>query len=106
MLQHGEIPIEDHGDVEPARHGPAEWREVDRRLREYARHRAALDAAESFDLVRAEQLEIYALCGCASLYDYLERVLGYTPHTRASGCAWPARSSPYPRPWPRSRAVR
>jgi len=25
--------------------GPAEWQEVDRRLREYARHRSALDAA-------------------------------------------------------------
>src|SRR5262249_34194760 len=61
--------------------GPAEWQEVDRRLREYARHRSALDAAETFDLVRAEQLKIYVSFGFVSLYEYLERVLGYKPHT-------------------------
>ncbi|HEU4731317.1 MAG TPA: HNH endonuclease signature motif containing protein [Kofleriaceae bacterium] len=57
-----------------------EWKEVDRRLREYARHRSALDAAELFDLVRAEQLKIHVCCGCSTLYDYMERVLGYGPH--------------------------
>ena len=31
--------------------GKAEWQEVDRRLRKYARHRSALDAAEAFDRV-------------------------------------------------------
>ncbi len=61
--------------------GHAEWQEVDRRLREYARHRSALDAAEAFDLVRAEQLKIYVSFGFVSLYEYLERVLGYKPHT-------------------------
>ncbi len=59
----------------------AEWQAVDRRLREYARHRAALDAAELFDLVRAEQLRVYLLCGHVSIYDYMEHVLGYRPHT-------------------------
>src|ERR1700759_4436793 len=39
----------------------SEWRAVDRRLRENARHRSALDAAEAFDLVRAEQLKIERL---------------------------------------------
>jgi hypothetical protein len=53
---------------------------VDRRLREYARHRSALDAAEAYDLVRAEQLKIYILFGYVTLYEYLERVLGYGPH--------------------------
>ena len=61
--------------------GHAEWQEVDRRLREYARHRSALDAAEAFDLVRAEQLKIYVSFGFVSLYEYMERVLGYKPHT-------------------------
>ena len=61
-------------------HGPCEWRELDRRLREYAQHRAALDAAEAFDLVRAEQLKIYFLLGFANLFEYMERVLGYGPH--------------------------
>jgi hypothetical protein len=59
----------------------AEWRVLDRRLREYARHRSALDAAESFDLVRAEELRIYVVFGFVTLYEYMERVLGYRPHT-------------------------
>jgi hypothetical protein len=59
---------------------PAEWEEVDRRLREYARHRSALDAAETFDLVRAEQMRIYVFCGYVTHYEYMERVLGYGPH--------------------------
>ena len=58
----------------------AEWQELDRRLREYARHRSALDAAEAFDLVRAEQLKIYVSFGFVNLYEYLEHVLGYKPH--------------------------
>jgi hypothetical protein len=61
-------------------HGPIEWVEVDRRLREYARHRASLDAAEVYDLLRAEQLKLHFLCGFATMYEYLERVLGYGPH--------------------------
>ncbi|HEX3473667.1 MAG TPA: HNH endonuclease signature motif containing protein, partial [Kofleriaceae bacterium] len=56
------------------------WVEVDRRLREYARHRASLDAAEAFDLLRAEQLKLHVLCGFATMYEYLERKLGYGPH--------------------------
>jgi hypothetical protein len=45
-----------------------------------ARQRAALDAAEAFDLVRAEQLKLHLLSGFAHMYEYLERVLGYGPH--------------------------
>ena len=58
----------------------AEWQEIDRRLREYALHRTTLDAAEAFDLLRAEQLKLYMSCGFATLYEYMERVLGYAPH--------------------------
>jgi len=58
----------------------AEWQEIDRRLREYARHRATLDAAELFDLARAEQLKVHYLHGHVHMYEYMERVLGYTPH--------------------------
>lgn len=58
-----------------------ECRELDRRLRAYARQRSTLDAAESFDLVRAERLRIYAFHGCVTLYEYMERILGYSPHT-------------------------
>jgi len=58
----------------------AEHRAVHRRLCEYARHRSALDAAEAFDLVRAEQFKLYALHGCATHLEYMERILGYGPH--------------------------
>jgi hypothetical protein len=58
----------------------AEHQAVDRRLREYAKHRSALDAAEALDLVRAEQFKLYVLVGCSSHYDYMERILGYGPH--------------------------
>src|SRR5678815_4900446 len=44
------------------------------------RHRASLDAAEAFDLLRAEQIKLHFLHGFATMYEYLERVLGYGPH--------------------------
>jgi len=72
--------IDSKDEVATEGHCDAEWQQVDRRLREYARHRSALDAAEAFDLVRAEQLKIYVGFGCVSLYEYIERVLGYGPH--------------------------
>jgi hypothetical protein len=58
----------------------AEWQKVDHRLREYAKHRGSLDAAEAFDLLRAEQLRIYLFVGAATMYEYMERLLGYGPH--------------------------
>src|ERR1041384_6981730 len=60
--------------------GVAEGRQVDRRLREYAQQRNALDAAEAFDLVRAGQMRIYIFFGHGTQYEYMERVLGYGPH--------------------------
>ena len=44
-------------DLVMARRRDAEWEKVDQRLREYARYRSSLDAAEAFDLVRAEQMK-------------------------------------------------
>src|SRR5882672_6601250 len=80
MLLHSASEITDDQDAPPADDGPFEGREVDRRLREYARHRASLDAAEAFDLLRAEQIKLHFLHGFATMYEYLERVLGYGPH--------------------------
>src|SRR5512140_288435 len=80
MLLQSSGRIDPECEVVATRLGNAEWQEVDRRLREYARHRSALDAAEAFDLVRAEQLKIYASFGHVSLYEYMEHVLGYRPH--------------------------
>lgn len=57
-----------------------EFRALDQRLRGYAKHRAALEAAEAFDLVRAEQLKLHIYYGCATFWEYLERALGYRPH--------------------------
>jgi hypothetical protein len=54
---------------------------LDGRLREYARRRNELDAAEAFDLVQAEELKVYAFVGCATHLEYMERRLGYAPHT-------------------------
>src|SRR5262245_33899264 len=79
LLQSASESTEEHVTL-PAGDGPVEWREVDRRLREYAHHRAALDAAEALDLLRAEQLKLYFLHGFVSMYEYMERVLGYGPH--------------------------
>ncbi len=80
MLLQSASEIIDEQEAPRADYGPSEWREVDRRLREYARHRASLDAAEAFDLLRAEQLKLHFLHGFATMYEYLERVLGHGPH--------------------------
>jgi hypothetical protein len=79
LLDSASESTEERG-VEAAEPWRSEWYEVNDRLREYARHRAALDAAEAYDLMRAEQLKIHFLCGCATMYEYMERVLGYGPH--------------------------
>jgi hypothetical protein len=79
LLQTASEITEGH-EAPAADHGPEEWREVDRRLHEYARHRASLDAAEAFDLLRAEQIKLHFLHGFATMYEYMERKLGYGPH--------------------------
>ena len=81
MLVQSANEIDTECEVVRTGHRDAEWQQVDHRLREYARHRSALDAAKAFDLVRAEQLKIYVSFGFVSLYEYMERVLGYKPHT-------------------------
>ena len=53
---------------------------TDRRLREYAHQRARLDAAESFDVNRAEKMRIHIYFGCATFLEYLERRVGYSVH--------------------------
>ncbi|MGH7893738.1 MAG: HNH endonuclease [Candidatus Binatia bacterium] len=56
------------------------WRAVDRALRGIARRRGKLDADEARWLREAERLQIWRPLGMVSALDYLERVLGYTPH--------------------------
>lgn len=81
MLLQSSNEVDTECEAPPPLEGPIEWRELDRRLREYRTHRSALDAAESFDLVRAEQLKMYFLFGHRTMYQYMEEVLGYAPHT-------------------------
>src|ERR1041385_296197 len=64
----------------PAWDDSTEWLAVHRRLRAYSRHRATLDAAEAYDLVRAEQMKLHLQCGFVTIYEYMERELGYGPH--------------------------
>jgi hypothetical protein len=59
---------------------PIDWRTVDAALRDIATRRGALDAAEAKWLREAERLQIWQPLGMVSALDYLERVLGYTPH--------------------------
>jgi hypothetical protein len=66
---------------EPPTRQLAEHQLIDRRLRAYAGQRAALDAAESADLVRAYELRLHCMHGCSTFLEYMERRLGYTPHT-------------------------
>src|ERR1700742_2010010 len=57
------------------------WQTIDRALRRIASRRAALDAEEARWLREAERCQIWRELGMVSALDYLERVLGYSPHT-------------------------
>jgi hypothetical protein len=57
-----------------------DWKTVDGHLRDIASRRAALDAEEARWLREAERLQIWRQLGMVSALDYMERVLGYTPH--------------------------
>jgi Domain of unknown function (DUF222) len=57
----------------------SEWQSVDCSLRELAKRRCALDAEEARMLARAMRVEIWRRFGNASLHEYLEAVLGYSP---------------------------
>jgi hypothetical protein len=57
------------------------WQTVDRELRKIAKRRAALDAEEVHWLREADRCQIWRELGLASALAYMERVLGYAPHT-------------------------
>jgi hypothetical protein len=61
----------------------SEWVRVDRKLRGIAARRAALDAEEANLLRYAEELKLWRGFGVGSLLEYMERVMGYAPHTAA-----------------------
>src|SRR5437016_6032498 len=57
------------------------WEQIDCAWRSIAQRRAALDAEEARWLREAEALQIWRPLGMVSILDYMERVLGYAPHT-------------------------
>ncbi len=57
MLDGGETTSECTWETDV--NAPSEWQLIDRRLRGYAAKRAALDAAESFDLARADDMRMH-----------------------------------------------
>ncbi len=56
-----------------------DWREIDRSLRRVATARAGLDAEELHWLAHAERAEIHRRFACATILEYVERVLGLGP---------------------------
>src|SRR5438067_11409269 len=55
------------------------WQQVDEALRSIAQQRAELDAHEARWLREAELLQLWRPLGMVSIFDYMERVLGYSP---------------------------
>ncbi len=55
------------------------WERIDRELRTIAKQRGALDCAEAMLLCEAARHEVWRQVGNASLFEYLEQVLGYGP---------------------------
>ncbi len=60
-----------------------EWVRVDEQLRGIAARRAALDVEEARLLRYAEELKLWRGYACGSMIEYLERAMGYAPHTAA-----------------------
>jgi uncharacterized protein DUF222 len=59
----------------------AEWARLDQQLRGIAARRAVLDAEEARLLRDAEELKLWRAYGFGSLVEYMERAMGYAPHT-------------------------
>ena len=69
--------------MDVAAFGGADWQQADRALRSIAARRAGLDAEEMRWLLVARRTALHRQLGFATLAEYLERVLGYRPHTAA-----------------------
>ncbi len=65
----------------------AEWVRIDQKLRGIAARRAALDAEEARLLRYAEELKLWRGWGFGSMLEYLERAMGYAPHTAKRAAA-------------------
>ncbi|MDB4959134.1 MAG: endonuclease [Myxococcales bacterium] len=80
MLRDESISTNDDNSTWPAAAAsPSPWRHIDRKLRVIAKKRSALYATEAQLLLEAETLEIWSEYGYVSIFEYMERVLGYGP---------------------------
>jgi len=61
----------------------AEWERLDQKLRGISARRAVLDAEEAHLLRYAEEIKLWRYYGFGSLLEYMERAMGYAPHTAA-----------------------
>ena len=71
-------------DTEPVRHPEwtdDNWLYLHTKLKRNAAARAELDADEATLLLEAEEAQLWRKLGHGSMYDYLERELGYAPRT-------------------------
>src|SRR6187402_3893854 len=59
----------------------SEWARVDQKLRGIAARRAAIDAEEANLLRYAEEVKLWRAFGFGNLLEYMERAMGYAPHT-------------------------
>ena len=59
----------------------AEWVRIDQKLRGLASRRAAMDAEEARLLRYAEELKLWRGWGFGGMLEYMERAMGYAPHT-------------------------
>ncbi len=66
---------------EPGAKRSEAWQEADAALRRIAKQRAALEAEEAHWLLRARDAAVHEHLGYATFLEYLERVLGWGPHT-------------------------
>jgi hypothetical protein len=85
LEQRGTASWADHAAAAEAwdRKHEAEWVRVDGKLRCIASRRAALDAEEAYLLRHAEELRLWRGWGFGSMIEYMERAMGYAPHTAA-----------------------
>lgn len=95
--------IDRDGKREPRTRLLAEHEVVDHRLCTYAKQRAALDAAESYDLVRAQKYKLHVYYGFAPSWSIWSAAATMTRTPRGNGCAWRSRSSACPTSWMRGR---
>src|SRR4051812_16890001 len=61
----------------------ADWKLVDGTLRGLALAKAQLDSEIGHWLLAAQRTKPWEKCGIRSLYEYFERIFGWTPHTIA-----------------------